>query len=392
MMALPAGLGNYAFLSGEPYAASASTDMSFQESCSEAVEARGFARDMCGYMRMYWGSMFQNRFFFGGEFPRPDFCLNLSFCDSHAKWYQQVAEFYNIPFFAIDYPLSAGQTGEERSLEYMVEQMNEAIEWMEKVTGRKYDDELFIQDVRNEWLTMCLWGEICILNKHIPAPIDHKSMFPLWAIAVIMRYDNRAIEFCRLALDEIRDRVAHNIAALPDERCRFIDDNLPPWFALDIYRYLEKYGAVVLGSHHTFFLAGAMSEGEDGTWVRGKTPEEEGLPMRNRQEALRAYAWWYLRRPLYADNIFFPLGRAHSLTRIVREWKCNGVIIHQNRGCELNSCFGAQDRLALIKENVPVIVYEGNMVDQREFDRVQIIERLDSFMESLGFSKLKSSP
>lgn len=391
MMALPAGLGEYVYLGGEPYGASASTNPDFQQACSEAVEARGFARDLCGYMRMYWGSMFQNRYFFGGEFPKPDFYINLSSCDSHAKWYQQAAEYYGLPYFSIDYPFSRGERYEARNLEYMVNQMNEAIEWMEKTTGREYNDELLIQAVRNECLSMCLWGEICVLNKHIPAPLDHKTMFPLWAIAVIMRQDHRAADFYRVAIDEVRERIRTDIAALASERCRFVDDNLPPWFALDLYRYLEQYGAVVLGSHHTFFLAGALSENEDGTLIRGKTLDEEGFPMRNRQEVLKAYAWWYMKRPLYHDVVSFPLGRAKTIIRIVREWSCNGVIIHQNRGCELNSCFGAQDHLALQKENIPCIVYEGNMVDQREFDRSQIFERLESFMESMGFSKLKSS-
>ena len=35
IQALPAGLGDYIFLGGEPYAASVSTDMNFQQACTD---------------------------------------------------------------------------------------------------------------------------------------------------------------------------------------------------------------------------------------------------------------------------------------------------------------------------------------------------------------------
>ncbi|MDO8635395.1 MAG: benzoyl-CoA reductase, bzd-type, subunit O, partial [Dehalococcoidia bacterium] len=103
---LPAGLGDYVYLGGEPYGATIGSDPQFSQICSEAVEARGFARDLCSYMRNYWGSMFLNRFYFGGEFPKPDFCLQMNFCDSHAKWYQLVSDYYGVPYFSIDVPMT----------------------------------------------------------------------------------------------------------------------------------------------------------------------------------------------------------------------------------------------------------------------------------------------
>src|SRR3972149_11216682 len=50
-ISLPAGLGDYVFFGGEPYGASIGNAPEFAAACAEAVEARGFARDMCAYMR-----------------------------------------------------------------------------------------------------------------------------------------------------------------------------------------------------------------------------------------------------------------------------------------------------------------------------------------------------
>jgi len=47
-----------------------------------------------------------------------------------------------------------------------------------------------------------------------------------------------------------------------------------------------------------------------------------------------------------------------------------------------------ENRLALIREGIPVLTFESNMADHREFDEAQILDRLDAFMENLGLRKL----
>jgi len=60
-------------------------------------------------------------------------------------------------------------------------------------------------------------------------------------------------------------------------------------------------------------------------------------------------------------------------------------MLHYNRGCEGLSIGIAENRLALIEEGFPVMTFEGNMGDEREFDDAKTIARIDSFMETLGF-------
>ncbi len=72
------------------------------------------------------------------------------------------------------------------------------------------------------------------------------------------------------------------------------------------------------------------------------------------------------------------------MTRIAKEWKLDGIMLHYNRGCEGLSIGIAENRLALIDEGYPVMTFEGNMGDEREFDEAQTDARIDSFMETLG--------
>jgi benzoyl-CoA reductase subunit B len=42
-----------------------------------------------------------------------------------------------------------------------------------------------------------------------------------------------------------------------------------------------------------------------------------------------------------------------------------------------------ENRLGIAKAGVPVMTFEGNMGDEREFDEKRVTERIDSFMETL---------
>jgi hypothetical protein len=67
---------------------------------------------------------------------------------------------------------------------------------------------------------------------------------------------------------------------------------------------------------------------------------------------------------------------------IVREWDVQGVILHLNRGCEGLSLGVMENRRALVEAGIPVMSYEGNMGDEREFDAERTRSRIDAFMEN----------
>ena len=343
---------------------------------------------MCAYMRNYWGSMFLNRYYHGGTFPKPDFCLQMNVCDSHSKWWQQVSEYYGVPYFSIEVPVVYRKREFKEGVEYLASQLHEAVEWMSKITCRPYDDEKLIEAARNECLSQALWGEICLLNRNIPAPLDQKALFTLYVICVLIRHKKESVEFYRMLKEEVEDRVEHGIAALATERCRLLDDCQPPWSMLEIYRYLEKFGAVTIGSLYSFSLSGTYEVGEDHSLSRKKLPEEEGIQIKSRDEALRLMAKWYMERPVNGD-LFFPEEKSSFMLKAVDQWRCNGVIMHLNRGCELFCTGVMENKIALQQAGVPVLTYEGNMGDKREIDKAGIFSRIDSFMESVGLSVIR---
>ncbi|OGF97848.1 MAG: benzoyl-CoA reductase, bzd-type, subunit O, partial [Candidatus Glassbacteria bacterium RBG_16_58_8] len=389
--AIPEGLGDdVCSLTSEPYGASIAFDKSFSLKCLEAVEKKGFARDLCSYMRNYWGSIILDRYAFGGKFPKPDFLWQDHICCSHAKWYQVVSDLEGgIPMFCIDVAAGPYHEMNDHKLRYIVDQMHDGIEWLERITGREYDDGKLIEAVHNECRSTSTWAEICVLNKAVPAPLDEKTMYSLYVLGTLKKHSREVADFYEELRDEVAYRVENQIAAVANEQCRLMSDTQPPWGFLKIFRYLEGYGAVSVGSLYTFALIGMWEDQPDGSWGPRKTPAQKGVDIRTRDEALRILADWNMSKPEW-QHFYSPHLKSEMMIRIAREWKLDGVMLHYNRGCEGLTVGIAENRLALIKAGYPVMAFEGNMGDEREFDEDRTMSRMDAFMETLGFKMVRA--
>ncbi|MCK4457852.1 MAG: 2-hydroxyacyl-CoA dehydratase, partial [Thermoplasmata archaeon] len=275
---------------------------------------------------------------------------------------------------------------DENRIEYIVGQLHDGIEWMEEITGRTYDDNRLIEAVKNEFRSTSTWAEICALNKAIPAPLDEKSMYSLYVLGTLMKHSKKVVDFYEKLRDEVKDRVERGIAAVPNERVRVMTDTQPPWAFLRVFRYLEKYGCVSIGSLYTFGLIGLFETKEDGSWGPKTTPMELGVSITNRDEALTELVKWNLAKPEW-QHFYSPKYKSDMMIRIAREWKLDGVLLHYNRGCEGLSLGIAENRLALQEAGYPVMIFEGNMGDEREFDEARTVARIDAFMESLDLTK-----
>jgi len=397
--AIPAGLGNDVyFITGEPYGATIAFYKDFAAKCHDATEAAGFPRTLCAYMRNYWGAILLDKFILADGsvvdgYPAPDFIWQDHICCSHGKWYQVVKwlekrKGEEVPMYCVDvsvgYSLDPSKPLEEYKNNYLIQQLNDGIDWLEKVTGRKYDDKLLCEAVWNEMKSTSLWAEICALNQAVPAPLDEKTMYSLYVMGTLMKHRPECVAFYERLKEETKERVKRGIAAVPYERFRVITDTQPPWGFLKIFREMEKYGVVSLGSLYTFGLIGMWEYKPDGTWIAKPLPPKK---PKTREEALRVIVEWTLNKPEWA-HFYRPELKTRMMKSIVDQWKANAVLLHYNRGCEGLSVHIAENRLGLLEAGIQVFPFEGNMGDEREFDMAGTLGRLTAFFESMGLKKL----
>lgn len=384
---LTPGIGATLHLGGEPWGATIANSPDLVRQALEEAEGQGFAPDMCGYFLCYIGAMHLNRSPLGGPAPRPDLCFTRHECDTHGKWYQLVSEHYKIPYFCIDIPLIEANSDKTPLItEYVVGQCHDYIAWLEKTTGRTFDDEKMIQAIRNDWNSTKLWAEISLLNTAIPAPLDQTQLYSLYVIGMLQRHEKETVELFRMLRDEVQDRIDQQIAALATEHCRVLHDGQPPWYSFKLFKRMEEYGAACVGSYYSLVLSGHFEE-ENGKLVPARTPDELGVPIRTRDQAIRAMVGWYLAHSTL-KCLNTPAWKSFEMLRLVKAYHVDGVLIHLNRGCEGLNFGSMENRLALKEAGIAVATYEGNMADPRQFNEGQTLDRVDAFMESLGLKRM----
>ena len=390
------GFENAVIMGAEPFAANIAYWKDLGIKAMEECEKRGMTRELCGYSKCVWGAQFMNKNIMPDgtmldEWGKPDFASSFSLAPCHCKWFQILCENDNIPMYLFDLP-KAYPYNDENVITYMTGQTLDCIEQAEKAVGQPFIDELFIEGVKNEFRSYKMWTEIMLLNQAIPAPMDEKTIFSFIVPNLTRPYDPATVGFMTELRDEVQDRVDRGIAAVANEQFRIITDAIPPWPALELYRYLEKeYGGVVVGSPYVICLCGCWKfENEKGDLIPTPTPEELGMPLTTREETAKALCWY---RSHFSTETPYNIACGevlHELTlKIARQWKADGGMLHQNIGCTMQALGSLESRNAMAEAGFPCINYEGNDADVRDIDMTNMKRKFDIFFEANDVKRLK---
>jgi len=390
---LIAGLGDACSLAHGIYFARLMRNKEEAIRCHEAADARGYSRDLCSTLRLGLGQQFTgilNRTP-TGEYVNPDFALEPVICVAQSKTAKAMAENFGIPFLAFDVPVVTDYEDEaqkKRAVDFLVAQMNDIIERMEKATGKKYDDEKLIEGVYNEWRSTVYYGKLCLLQRNIPAPLDQRMLESLCAgVYIAGKHRPETAELLKLFLDETEERVREGISALGIERARLLHEGQAMYYNIRFYRYPLKYGAVFIGGRFIYSTHGAYTINPDGSWGPARTLEERGVVLKDREDALRSLSELAL--------FHFANTRMHNTPfkvkehiKMAQDWNVHGVVFHLDLGCKMVSSVHMEARTALHRMGIPTMVYEASSSDPRDLSPAQLSDRMDSFLESLGLTRI----
>ena len=338
------------------------------EELQRAAEERGFSPDLCSYARTDIGSIHTGKSPVFG-LPRPDFmvaCNNI--CTTVVKWYEAVSRIYGCPVFMVDMPfLRAGL--EDHIVEYAGGQLQELIEFLEARTGRRFDDDRFLDVLVKSMETTNLWGEILDTARHSPAPMSCFDAFIHIGPIVTLRGTQACIDYYKVLKQELAERIENGFGAIPEERHRLLWDNLPIWFNLrDLSERLAEWKTCLVAATYT-----------DSWRAQVYTGGEEGLD--DRKTVLRELAKAYL---LPYINNGFP-ERVRILKNMLEKYRADGFIMHSDRSCKPYSLGQYMIRDRLTEETgIPGLVIEADMTDPRQYAEAPTMNRIEAYLESLG--------
>lgn len=331
------------------------------ELCS-AAEERGYHQDLCSYARIDLGVCFSGKTP-AGRLPKPDllFASN-NICQTVSYWYRVLAHHWKIPLILFDTPYNFEEI-RAGDIAYMVRQFEEMIPDLERVSGKPFKEDRFRETIRIAKETSLAWGEVLATLKARPAPMTIFDAFIHLAPVVSLRGLPVALDYYRVLLAELQERVDRGIGAVASERKRLMWDNIAVWYKVrDFSNLFAEHGMNFVTATYT------------NAWAETTPHMDEGRPF---ESMAKAYSLVVLNNNLNH--------RLRLMERLIKEFDVDGLVIHSARSCKPYSV-GQYDlkRLLMERLGVPSVVIEADITDSRAYSEEQTMTRLEAFFETLS--------
>jgi len=362
-----------------------------------ACEVRGWGRELCGYQNNCWGGQFLGYIEDGTPWPNRKFVVPIpSICDLHAKRGAQARDFENMPQWMADKIIYFGPFDEQRNEalnEHKVYANFKILNDMERILGQRCDDEMLARLLQDTSIINDYSREISLLVARTkPAPLSVKDLYSVFTIGGLTKVDPEAtLDFWKTVRDEVKWRADNQIAAVGNERFRWIEAYPPSWHYMKYYRYMESYGAVCVGSQYTHGSLDSLFIKPDGTiGQREDLAWPPGIPMETREDAIRLGCGYDARMPanMGVNAYIF----RDSIVEFAELMQADGALLPMWRsgvGCNLVP----KEQVMYLKEaGLSVIQYEGSQPgDRTDLDEKRLLDQLDTWMQSLGFRRLEEA-
>jgi benzoyl-CoA reductase subunit B len=364
-------------IGGEPHAAS--TAGTFPEEARENIstaESAGLGFHSCSYLKLFVGEVVRDKIAIPDGtikegYPKPDLIWTTHLCSQHSKWYQEVSRrLGGIPMYAIDMIGGGNAEKDPKIVNYVRDQIEEGIGWLERVTGREFSDELFIKAARNEIKCLVLWGNICALNRHAPAPLDERRLIALFPPALVDRTTDESVRLYEALLKEVKQMVETGQSVAPDQRYRIVYFGIAHTYGHpEMARILRDAGAEIVASVYTFGTCGNFKGIVDGKWSWDPLDSAwvDELDLSTRRKAVTELAKIVLGWPTWQGVRSYWALEAMARA-MVTEFKADGLLLAPSRSCETDFRNGYIAMQRIFKNEIPTVEYDSDQVDVRKMD------------------------
>jgi len=331
----------------------------------EVAENMGFSRDLCGYLRnitgYIYGDMNGEHVPLGG-LPKPDIILSAGGgCIPAMKILHTLERrFPEAHLFSADLPQVPVSEIKPFHVDYAVSEMRRLIDFLEKTTGRKMDEDRLAEVVSISDKACELWDEIMSYRKVVPTPFSAAEIGIMF-VMVTRQGTQIAVDFLNRVLEEVKERAANGTGVIEEENIRLFWDNIPLWYNMGLFNYFEKMGGVVVAE--TYSAAWSLRMETD--------------------DPIKALALKSLQSYPMVSCVSIET-RKEMVLKACRDYQIDGAIFHSNKSC-LPITMGQSDiRKALDRElGIPSVVIDADHMDDRNFSIGQFQTRVDAFMELL---------
>jgi benzoyl-CoA reductase/2-hydroxyglutaryl-CoA dehydratase subunit BcrC/BadD/HgdB len=328
------------------------------------ANALGYSPDICSYLTSDIGSFLKHESpmltaYNMNEFPKPDIlAYNTNQCRDVQEWLAFYSRKFNVPIIGINSPAKV-DTLKEEHIKGAEGQLEGLVEPMEKVSGQSYSEQKFKEVLSRSKECTVLWKQVLETAAHKPSPITFFDCTIHMGPAVVMRGSQEAIDYYRVLLKELKDRIENNVAAIDDEQFRIYWEGMPIWGKLkDLStQFLMNKTCVVASTYCNSWIFDSFD------------PERPFYGM------AKAYTEIFINR---SERI-----KEQYINDMIKKFSIDGLIFHDSKTCPSNSNarYGMPERLK--EQGIPTLVLDGDLNDLRCYSEEQSKTKIEAFIEQL---------
>jgi benzoyl-CoA reductase/2-hydroxyglutaryl-CoA dehydratase subunit BcrC/BadD/HgdB len=329
------------------------------------ANALGYSPEICSYLTSDVGAYVQGftpltRAYGIEGIPKPDVLVfNTNQCRDVQDWFAWYAKEFGAPLVGV-HTHRGVQAVTENHVVSISRQMEALIEPLERVMGRQFDMDRFREVVALSRECSELWKKVLDTAAATPSPLTFFDGTTLMGPAVVGRGTQEAVDYYRILLAELEERVENGVGAVERERFRIYWEGMPIWGRLrahsELFAGLE---ACVLASTYC------------NSWIfNALDPEDPFASM------ARAYTELFIVR---SDDV-----KEKYIKKMVGFFKVDGIVFHNSRTCPNNSNgnYGMPQRLRE-GAGIPCLTIDGDLNDLRCLSDEQTNTNIEAFVEQL---------
>jgi benzoyl-CoA reductase/2-hydroxyglutaryl-CoA dehydratase subunit BcrC/BadD/HgdB len=329
------------------------------------ANAAGYSPDICSYLTSDVGAFLKGitpltRAYGIDSIPKADVLVfNTNQCRDVQDWFEFYARLWDVPIIGVRSHRGLGEVRDYHIAD-VVGQFKDMIPLLEKVSGNKFDIDRLRETVALSKECTVLWRKSLQYAAKVPAPWTFFDETIHMAPAVVLRGLPQAVDYYKLLLEELEQRVTDGIQAVPGESMRLYWEGMPVWGRLRMLSdiFASQNAAVVASTYCNSWIFDAF----DG------------------DEPFESMARAYLELFIVRDETY----KERYITNWVERFKINGIIFHNAKTCPNNSnaCYAMPKRLSE-KLGVPTLTIDGDLNDLRCFSDEQAKTNIEAFAEQI---------
>ena len=330
-----------------------------------SANACGYSPDICSYLTSDIGSFLEGKspfqkFGLPGP-PKADVLVfNTNQCRDVKDWFQFYARQWDVPCIGVHTPRSIGGVSETIVAD-VARQIEALVEPLEAIAGAKLDMDKLREIVALSKECTVLWKGVLEAASAVPSPFTFFDGTIHMGPAVVLRGTQGAVDYYKVLLAELEQRVADGVAAVEGEKHRIYWEGMPVWGKLRELstQFMELRTCVAASTYCT-------------SWVF-----EDLDPDKPFEGMARAYSSLFICR---SDD-----RKEAYMERMIEKYKIDGVLYHDAKTCPNNSNnrYDLPRRLQE-KTGKPFVVIHGDLNDLRLYSEEQSRTNIEAFVEQLA--------